>query len=81
MVGVEEGLEFRFCGDLYSQESTFPLVLFILSYLIVYCLDLITAGGQGAVRAATVIIINAEIIFLKTLLDNVHDKANSHLFA
>jgi len=27
MVGVEEGREFRFCGDLYSQESTFPLVL------------------------------------------------------
>jgi len=26
MVGVEEGLEFRFRGDLYSQESTFPLV-------------------------------------------------------
>jgi len=26
MVGVEEGREFRFCGDLYSQESTFPLV-------------------------------------------------------
>ena len=23
---VEEGREFRFCGDLYSQESTFPLV-------------------------------------------------------
>jgi len=27
MVGVEEGREFRFRGDLYSQESTFPLVL------------------------------------------------------
>ena len=27
MVGVEEGREFRFLGDLYSQESTFPLVL------------------------------------------------------
>ena len=26
MVLVEEGREFRFCGDLYSQESTFPLV-------------------------------------------------------
>jgi len=26
MVGVEEGREFCFCGDLYSQESTFPLV-------------------------------------------------------
>ena len=26
MVGVEEEGEFRFCGDLYSQESTFPLV-------------------------------------------------------
>ena len=26
MVGVEEGREFRFRGDLYSQESTFPLV-------------------------------------------------------
>ena len=27
MVGVEEGREFRFRRDLYSQESTFPLVL------------------------------------------------------
>jgi len=26
MVGVEEGREFRFGGDLYSQESIFPLV-------------------------------------------------------
>ena len=26
MVRVEEGREFRFRGDLYSQESTFPLV-------------------------------------------------------
>ena len=26
MVGVEQGREFRFRGDLYSQESTFPLV-------------------------------------------------------
>ena len=32
MVGVEEGREFRFRGDLYSQESTFPLVIvFFLS--------------------------------------------------
>jgi len=30
MVGVEEGREFRFRGDLYSQESTFPLVLELL---------------------------------------------------
>jgi len=27
MVGVEEGREFRFRGDLYSQENTFHLVL------------------------------------------------------
>jgi len=27
MVGVEEGHEFRFRGDMYSQESTFPLVV------------------------------------------------------
>ena len=27
MVGVEEGREFRFRWDLYSQESTFPLVV------------------------------------------------------
>ena len=26
MVGVEEGRELRFRGNLYSQESTFPLV-------------------------------------------------------
>jgi len=27
MVGGEEEREFRFRGDLYSQESTFPLVI------------------------------------------------------
>ena len=27
MIGVEKGREFRFRGDLYSQESTFPLVI------------------------------------------------------
>jgi len=26
MVGVEEGHKFRYHGDLYFQESTFPLV-------------------------------------------------------
>jgi len=31
MVVVEEGREFRFRGDLYSQESTFPLVLVVVS--------------------------------------------------
>ena len=30
MVGVEEGREFRFRVDLYSQESTFPLVVHAL---------------------------------------------------
>jgi len=30
MVGVEQGREFRFRGDLYSQESTFPLVCFCI---------------------------------------------------
>ena len=30
MVGVEEEREFRFRGDLYSQESTFPLVLIFI---------------------------------------------------
>jgi len=34
MVGVEEGREFRFRGDLYSQESTFPLVEFVTDILI-----------------------------------------------
>ena len=33
MVGVEEGSEFRFRGDLYSQDSTFPLVLFVATSL------------------------------------------------
>jgi len=28
MVGVEEWCEFRFLRDLYSQESTFPLVFY-----------------------------------------------------
>ena len=32
MVGVEEGREFRFRGDLYSQESTFPPVNAVLFF-------------------------------------------------
>ena len=31
MVGVEEGREFRFRGYLYSQESTFSLVILSLT--------------------------------------------------
>jgi len=30
MVEVEEGREFRFRGDLYSQESTFRLVIVLV---------------------------------------------------
>ena len=33
MVGVEEGREFRFRWDLYSQESTFPLVYLYLFFI------------------------------------------------
>jgi len=33
---VDEGREFRFRGDLYSQESTFPLVIIII---IIICLE------------------------------------------
>ena len=34
--GVEKGREFRFRGDLYSQESTFPLVVhdFVTNFLV-----------------------------------------------
>ena len=35
MVGVEEGREFRFRGDLYSQESTFPLVKTAISIMVI----------------------------------------------
>ena len=35
MVGVEEGREFRFRGDLYSQESTFPLVVVVVVLVLV----------------------------------------------
>ena len=35
MVGVEQGREFRFRGDLYSQKSTFPLVYYASSDLFV----------------------------------------------
>jgi len=35
MVGVEKGREFRFRGDLYSQESIFPLVYYASSDLFV----------------------------------------------
>ena len=35
MVGVEEGREFRFRGDLYSQESTLPLVNILHSLCVI----------------------------------------------
>ena len=35
MVGVEEGREFRFRGDLYSQESTFPLVSTLIAVFVI----------------------------------------------
>jgi len=35
MVGVEEEREFRFRVDLYSQESTFPLVIIIFNTQVV----------------------------------------------
>jgi len=41
MVGVEEGREFRFRGDLYSQESTFPLVNCVYSAVQLYVFALI----------------------------------------
>ena len=34
MVGVEEGREFRFRGDLYSHQSTFPLVIIIINSIV-----------------------------------------------
>jgi len=37
MVGVEEGREFRFRGDLYSQESTFRLVFNVISCSWYWC--------------------------------------------
>jgi len=33
MVRVEEGREFRPRGDLYSQESTFPLVQHVMMFV------------------------------------------------
>ena len=35
MVGVEEGREFRFRWDLYSQGSTFPLVVVVFVLVLV----------------------------------------------
>jgi len=35
-VGVEEGRQFRFRGDLYFQESTFPLVIHVYTILDVW---------------------------------------------
>jgi len=35
MVGVEEEREFRFRVDLYSRESTFPLVIIIFNTQVV----------------------------------------------
>ena len=52
MVGVEEGREFRFRGDLYSQESTFPLVAncytpFTFSFTVYLCYGCMQAGTDG----------------------------------
>ena len=39
MVGVEEGREFRFRGDLYSQDSTFLLVIYLSTRSLVVEVD------------------------------------------
>jgi len=53
MVGVEERREFRFRGDLYSQESTFPLVVIILIlFSYVFCGEINDCSPQQ--RRATV---------------------------
>ena len=45
MVGVEEGREFR--KDLYSQESTFPLVFLCICVLVLYLLVVRAASIDG----------------------------------
>ena len=45
MVGVEEGREFRFRGDLYSQESIFPLVITVM-YIVAFSAWTLLVGRQ-----------------------------------
>jgi len=59
MVGVEEGREFRFRGDLYSQDSTLPPVSFAfvnppLAFYIYFQLFVyyITNGAGGILRTS-----------------------------
>ena len=47
MVEVEEGHEFRFRGDLYSQESTFPLVSESIFSNVTQVLKLLDRGRDG----------------------------------
>jgi len=44
------GREFRFRGDLYSQESTFPLVILVIILVVVVvvtCSDLLGSTSSG----------------------------------
>ena len=44
MIGVEEGREFRLRGDLYTQQSTFPLVTDV-AWSVTVCLLVMNASG------------------------------------
>ena len=47
MVGVEEGREFRFRGDLYSQESIFPLVITVMCIVAFSAWTLLVGRQEG----------------------------------
>ena len=71
MVGVEEGREFRFRGDLYSQESTFPLVVHCTAFWIHICLFtrgaiLLTIKKLSYRRGTARCVVSVEILPIAT---------------
>jgi len=49
MVGDEEGREFLFRGDLYSQESTFPLVAHVFLGRSSGCQEVAEVGEETSI--------------------------------
>jgi len=71
MVGVEEGREFRFRGDLYSQKSTFPLVVHCTAFWIHICLFtrgaiLLTIKKLSYRRGTARCVVSVEILPIAT---------------
>ena len=83
MAGVEEGHKFRFRRDLYSPESTFPLVVKIISCHQYCCLQCFDTVGWAAGKASGPLPFNKRLMFTVSRINPYHKfilSENCHFF-